>query len=250
MEQHYILGIKVTSATMDEIHSEMTRIIQSGKTGFVLSANVHGVNLARSRPWLQDFFRRADIVHIDGAGVILAGRYLGLSLGPRLTWADWYIPMSEYLARQGHRLFLLGGPEGLARQAAERLQARIPDLNIVGTRNGFFEKHGPENDEVIRTINEARPDVVWVGMGMPLQERWILDNHERMNAKLYMICGQAFRYMAGWLGRSPKWFIDHDLEWLWMFFQNPRRGFIRYVWGNPVFLAHVIAEKMKKKSAG
>jgi N-acetylglucosaminyldiphosphoundecaprenol N-acetyl-beta-D-mannosaminyltransferase len=240
-----ILGLKVTSATLDEIHQAISRIVASGGPGFVLSANVHGFNLARENPWLADFYNQADLVHVDGSGILLAGKILGRKIeGGRLTWADWAWPLADYLAKEGHRLFLLGGPEGLAAEAAEKLVRHAPGLNVVGAHHGYFAKEGPENDRMVDLLNQAAPDVLWVGLGMPLQERWILDNHHRLNAKVYMVCGAAFRHMAGWLKRSPEIFIRLHSEWLWLLFQNPSRGLRRYLYGNPAFLYHVVLEKL------
>ncbi|MCP4710820.1 MAG: WecB/TagA/CpsF family glycosyltransferase, partial [Planctomycetes bacterium] len=156
---------------------------------------------------MADFFKKADIVHIDGVGIILGAKFLGHTVSDRLTWADWAWPLAKHFAMEGQRLFLLGGPDGLTREAAAKLKAHAPGLQIVGAYHGYFAKQGPENDSIIEMINQANPDVLWVGLGMPLQERWILDNYQRMNVKMYMTCGAGFKHMAGWLKRSPQWFI-------------------------------------------
>lgn len=243
MEQLDILGIKVTSATVAEINDAIDRIIASGKPGVILSANVYAVNLARRRPWLADFFKQADIVHVDGAGIIKGARLLGRDIAERITWADWVWPLSRHLADKGYRLFMLGGEKGVTDQAAEKLTAAVPGLQVAGTHHGYFPKQGPGNQEVIDKINQSGADVLWIGMGMPLQERWLMENQAALNVKLHMICGAAYKHMAGLLTRSPQWFIDHDMEWFWLLLQDPRRGAVRYLWGNPVFMFYVLLEK-------
>lgn len=244
MEQIKILRIKVTSAKIEEIHNEMDRLIATEDHSFVLSANVHAANLARRRTWLSDFFKKADLVHCDGVGIIMAVRLQGHKIPERITWADWAWPLSQHLANRGYRLFMLGGPEGLTEKAMARLRAHVPKLNVVGTHHGYFAKAGPENHSVIGIINRTSPDVMWVGMGMPLQEKWILENYPRLNVKLIMTCGAAFEYIAGTVSRCPQWMGDMGLEWLFRFMQNPRRMSKRYLWGNPVFLVDAILERL------
>lgn len=245
MRQLELLRIKVTSARMPEIHAGMDRIINRGGPGFVLSANAHAVNLARTRPWMRDFFKKADIVHVDGGGIILAAKALGYDIPERITWADWWRPLARHIAEKNYRLFLLGGPEGLADTAAGAVRAAVPGIRITGTCHGFFQKTGPENDHVIAAINQAAPDILWVGMGMPLQEKWVYNNYRHLNVKLYMICGSAYRYMAGLRSRAPRWMLDNHMEWIWMLFEEPRRGLRRYLAGNPLFLMQVLIESVK-----
>ncbi len=242
--QHYkILGVKVTCAFMQEVHDEISRIIEHDSLGFVLSSNIHGINHACNDPRLRDFYNHADMVPIDGHGVIWGGKIRGYNFYERLTWADWVWPLTDYITEKKYRLFLLGGPEGLTDKVALRLQAHAPELNIVGMHHGYFKKHGPENDAVIHQINDAKPNIIWTGMGMPIQEKWIMDNYQKLNVNVYMTCGGAFKHMAGLLKRSPRLFINLHMEWLWLLLQNPKRGYKRYLYGNPVFIFNVLLEK-------
>jgi N-acetylglucosaminyldiphosphoundecaprenol N-acetyl-beta-D-mannosaminyltransferase len=248
MRQLDILGIKITSATVAEIHDQLDRIVASGKPGIILSANAHAVNLARTRPWLARFFKQADIVHVDGGSIRLAARLWGHRIPERITWADWGWKLAGHFAAARYKLFLLGGPEGLAREAARGLLGAHPDLRVVGTHHGYFNKHDAENAAVVRAINEARPDIVWIGMGMPLQEQWLCDNHLKLHAKVFFVCGSAFKYMAGIRTRCPKWMQDHCLEWLWMLFEEPRRGLVRYLVGNPLFVLFALRSVLGNRS--
>ena len=135
MEQLEILGLKVTSATKLEINDVIDSIIAHGGKGFVLSVNVHAVNLARSRPWLIEFFKKADIGHVDGAGIILAAQWLGHHIPERLTWADWAKTLAEHFSKKGYRLFMLGGPNGLTAKAAD-IAPKTARAVIIG--NIFF----------------------------------------------------------------------------------------------------------------
>ena len=142
MEEIKILGIKVTSAKVWEIHQEISRIIDSGSQGFILSANIHGFNMARQMPWLADFYNNADLVHCDGAGIILGARIFGKRIPERITYADWGWPLVDYCVSQKHSLYLLGGPQGLAEEAAAKLNTHNNEIMIKGTCHGYFNKQG------------------------------------------------------------------------------------------------------------
>ncbi|MBD3314865.1 MAG: WecB/TagA/CpsF family glycosyltransferase [Chitinivibrionales bacterium] len=129
------------------------------------------------------------------------------------------------------------------------LFAANPALRIAGVHHGFFEKEGPENDRIIKLINDARPDILIVGLGMPLQERWIHDNYKRLAVKVYLTAGAAFEFLSGRTKRCPAWMGRAGFEWLFRFLLEPRRMAKRYLWGNPAFLAAVIAQKITGKDA-
>jgi len=245
MEKLKILGIKITPAEPQELHAEITRLIAQGGPGFVLSGNIHGINLARQLRWLADFYNQADLVRVDGAGVVLGARLLGHSIPKRLTWADWGWMLADYVAEKGHSLYLLGGPEGAASESADRLKQHAPGLKILGTQHGYFAKDGPENDEIINEINNCRPDILLVGMGMPLQESWLLKNYRQMDAKIFITAGAAFEFLSGSVKRCPKWMGDLGLEWLYRLSLEPKRMAKRYLWGNTVFFFHVLKERLR-----
>jgi len=244
MKEQKILGIKITPAEPQELHAEITRLIAQGGPGFVLSGNIHGINLARQLGWLADFYNRADLVRVDGAGVVLGARLLGHSIPKRLTWADWGWMLADYVAEKGHSLYLLGGPEGAASESADRLKQHAPGLKILGTQHGYFTKDGPENDEIINEINSCRPDILLVGMGMPLQESWLLKNYRQIDAKVFITAGAAFEFLSGSVKRCPKWMGDLGLEWLFRLSLEPKRMAKRYLWGNTVFFFNVFKERL------
>jgi N-acetylglucosaminyldiphosphoundecaprenol N-acetyl-beta-D-mannosaminyltransferase len=243
LESLPILGIKTTPATLSELNSEISRLVNQGGPCVVLSANVNGLNLAFKTPWLRDFYNEAQVVRIDGAGVVLGARILGRAIPPRQTWADWAWPMARHMAAEGLSLYLLGGLKGDAPAAARALTAVNPGLRIAGTHHGYFSKQGTENEAVVDEINRCRPDILVVGMGMPMQERWILDNRSRLRVKGFMTAGNAFQFIAGLTSRCPDWMAVHGLEWLYRFWREPRRMFRRYILGNPLFIVRVMAER-------
>lgn len=240
----YILGIKTTPAPVDDLHRAIAGLVDRGDAAHVLSANVHGLNLARRNPWLRDFYEAAELVRVDGAGVVLGFRLLGRRIPARLTWADWGWLLARFCASRGLSLYFLGGLQGAAAEAAERLREHAPGVMILETRHGYFEKTGRENEEVIEAINRSGADILIVGLGMPLQEKWLQANAGRLEVPVRMTCGAAFEYLAGWKQRCPEWMGRLGLEWLYRLGQEPRRMFKRYIWGNSVFLFNVVRQKL------
>lgn len=214
----------------------------------VLYANVHGINLAQNDPWLKELYRSADLVYCDGSGVRLAARLLGHGIPPRLTAADWLWDLAARWEESGRSMYFLGSRPGVAERAARRLRTRFPDLRILGTHHGFFDKSrdADQNRHVIESINRVRPDLLCVGFGMPLQERWLLENREDLEARVVVNLGAIFDFVSGDVPRAPAWMTTRGLEWFGRLLLEPQRLWRRYVLGNPVFLARVFASRLRR----
>jgi N-acetylglucosaminyldiphosphoundecaprenol N-acetyl-beta-D-mannosaminyltransferase len=247
VERVDVLGVPVDPVTVDELHQRIRTFVQTGARATVLHANVHAVNLACRHAWLARIFREADLVFCDGAGVQFGARLLGRRLPARITYADWMWQLAAWCEAQDLSLFLLGARPGVADQAAARLRARHPRLRIVGTHHGFFDKSpgSAETLDVIARLNAARPDLVIVGFGMPLQEQWTHAHRARIDAPVVLTGGAAFDYVSGRLRRAPTWMTNHGLEWLGRLAIEPHRLMGRYVAGNPLFLARVLRERLR-----
>jgi N-acetylglucosaminyldiphosphoundecaprenol N-acetyl-beta-D-mannosaminyltransferase len=139
------------------------------------------------------------------------------------------------------KIFLLGDEEHVLSKAAELMHIKHPGLQLVGTHHGFFKRSGPENDAVVRKINELSPDILLVGMSMPIQEFWIEENFNRLNARTFVPVGAAFRWYCGIEKRPPKWVTDNGFEWLARLVQHPAKLFGRYVIGNPLLIFRVLS---------
>ncbi|MBA3473887.1 MAG: WecB/TagA/CpsF family glycosyltransferase [Rubrobacter sp.] len=182
---------------------------------------------------------------------MLAARILGERIPERITYADWMWQLAAFAEREGLSLFLLGARPGVAERAAVRLRERHPDLKIAGVHHGYFERavEAPENEAVVAEINAARPDLLLVGLGMPLQERWLLQNWDRLDASVALTGGAVFDYVSGELKRGPRVLTDNGFEWLARLFIEPRRLWRRYVLGNPLFLARVLKQRLTEESS-
>jgi N-acetylglucosaminyldiphosphoundecaprenol N-acetyl-beta-D-mannosaminyltransferase len=135
----------------------------------------------------------------------------------------------------------------VADKAAANLKARYPDLRIVGTHHGYFDKTQgcAENEAVIEQINTVKPNILIVGFGMPLQERWLMENWDRIDANVALTGGAVFDYVSGELRRAPRWMTENGLEWLGRLIIEPRRLWKRYLIGNPIFLWRVLKQRLR-----
>lgn len=243
-----VIGVPVDPVTVDQLHERILAFIRTGKRATVLHANVHAINLAWKHAWFAQILREADLVFCDGAGVRLGARLLGQQLPARITYADWMWRLAGWCASQRLSLYLVGGEQGVAAIASDRLRTRHPGVTIAGTHHGYFDKAhgGPATRAVLEAINAVRPDIVVVGFGMPLQEQWVHDNRARIDAPVVLTAGAAFDYVSGRLHRAPAWMTEHGLEWLGRLIIEPRRLMARYVIGNPLFLARVLRARLRQ----
>lgn len=241
-----ILGIKIHPLRVSELHERIEEIIQARRKELVLNVNTNCINLAWENTWMRKFLNSATVVFCDGAGVMLGARMLGHHIPQRITYADWAWQLAEFAEPHGFTFFFLGASPSVAEKAAARLKERFPKLQIVGVHHGYFEKirGSAENEAVIQLINGVRPNILIVGFGMPLQERWLMENWDCIEANVALTGGAVFDYVSGELRRPPRWMTEHNLEWLGRFIIEPRRLWRRYLIGNPLFLWRVLKQRL------
>ncbi|MEZ4736421.1 MAG: WecB/TagA/CpsF family glycosyltransferase [Caldilineaceae bacterium] len=250
-EKAYILGTQLSLYDNQQMLAYIRDAVQHQQKVTILSGNVYSFNLAFEQEWLRAFFNQANIVRLDGAGVRLGGQLLGYRPPTRMTWADFAWELAEFAEQHGFTLYFLGARPGVAQRAAERLTARFPNLQIVGTDHGYFNKEpgSTESTQVIQKLNQAKPQIVVIGFGMPVQERWLSHYRNQINAEVVMTGGAVFDYISGELQRAPRWMTDHGMEWLGRLLIEPRRLWKRYILGNPLFFWRILmykAEQLQK----
>ncbi len=247
-----VLGVGVDPVTVDELHAEVLRLAREDGLSLMLNANAHCLNLCYRDRVLRDFLNRADVVFCDGFGVKVAAWLLGERIPERITYADWAWRLAALAEAEGLSLYFLGARPGIAAKAARKLEERHPDLKISGARHGYFDHApgSPENTAVVREINAQEPDILLVGLGMPLQERWLMENRRNLNARLALAGGAVFDYVSGELRRGPRLLTDNGFEWLARLLIEPGRLWRRYLLGNPLFLARVLRQRFGARSPG
>ncbi len=239
-----VLGVGVDLLTVAELHAEIARLVRDGRLGLVLNVNAHCLNLCYEDPALRSSLNGADVVFCDGAGVMLAARILGGHIPARITYAAWIWRLADFAAAEGFSLYFLGAQPGVAQEAAKRLRERYPGLRIVGVRHGYFDHSAgsAENEAVLEGINATAPDILLVGLGMPLQERWLSQNRHRLDARVALSGGAVFDYVSGRVLRGPPILTERGFEWLARLLHEPRRLWRRYLLGNPLFLSRVLRQ--------
>jgi len=235
-----MLGIEVDALTTSELSDLVSDAILSGRKKIVANHNLHSLYLFHHDPQLRNFFRTADTVHVDGMSLVNLGRVLGYALLPkhRITYLDWLPQLMAQGEKRGWRFFYLGGGPGIAEEAARRLRLMHPSL-VLQTYHGYFDRKGLENQEVLEYLAACRPDVLLVGMGMPIQEQWILENLEHIPAHVILTAGAFFDYIAGVIPVPPRWSGRFGVEWLFRLAAEPRRLWRRYLW-EPWYVAGLV----------
>lgn len=242
-----LLGVTIDPLSLQDLLGRIEQALRANQRLLIANVNTHALNLAAEHPDFRTFLNRADIVFCDGIGVRLGAWLTGQRLPHRYTPPDWIDELCRRCRDGGHSLFLLGAKPGVAEKAAGILAARWPGLTIAGAQHGFFDKTPGafDNERVVAQINEARPQMLLVGFGMPLQEEWLDANWPRLDVNVALTVGALFDYVAGEVPRSPRWMTDHGLEWLGRLLIEPRRLWRRYLVGNPLFLWRALGQRAR-----
>jgi len=242
MPKGNILGVNLDIIDRNGLHEAIGLTVAHGGKDVYAYANIHAINLAQQLPRFKAFLNSAHVVYCDGEGVRLGARLLGFSLPPRVVLTYWAWELCAFCVERGYSVFFLGAHDSVIQRAAGNAARRFPLLKIRGCHHGYFDKQGPENEAILRMINDAAPDILLVGFGMPLQEDWIDTNQARLNVRAILPAGSLFDYMSGTKSIAPAWMANHGLEWLYRLMQEPGRLWKRYLIGNPLFFFRVFLQ--------
>ena len=238
-----ILGLEVVNNQPVELLDALFTGIVAGKKGHVLvCANPHSVVMAKRDERFFSALQSADTVVPDGSGIILASRILGGRIRQRITGFDVFAGLCQRMNdARGMSCFFLGSSQQNLELIREKFSKEYPHVKIAGAFSPPFksEFHLDDNQAMVETINKARPDVLWVGMSAPKQEKWIQQHRDQLDVKFIGAIGAVFDFYVGTVKRSSTWFLDHGLEWLPRLLQQPRRLWRRMVISAPLFLFDV-----------
>lgn len=240
-----LLGVRVDDITGSEIVAHVVESVRRGARTYVVNANAHLLTLARHHDWLPPFYERANIAFCDGAGVQLAAWARTGERPHRTTPPEWVDTIARQLAPEGRTVFWLGGSEEAVSKAAQKFE-RETGLRSVGHHNGFFDHRAgsEDNKALVARINAASPDILLLNMGMPLQERWLYDHWDQINARVAITAGALVDHAAGRVRRPPRWVSDIGFEWAVRLAVEPRRLWRRYLLGLPRFVGLVLREAL------
>jgi N-acetylglucosaminyldiphosphoundecaprenol N-acetyl-beta-D-mannosaminyltransferase len=215
--------------------------------------NPHSYAVALEDQAFVKALRSADWLIPDGVGVVLAGRVLGASIPQRVTGSDIFYGLHQRMnATGGYSVFFLGASEETLALIRARMAVDYPAIRVAGTYSPPFkpEYSAAELDEMIAAVNAARPDVLWVGMTAPKQEKWIFQNLHRLDVKFAGAVGAVFDFYVGKVKRSHPAFQELGLEWLPRLLRQPVRLWRRTVVSAPIFVWHVVRQAVRRQDQG
>ena len=243
-EQVNVCGVLIDAVDIPRARDEITRWITERTQHYVCVTGVHGVMESRADAELREIHNHSGLTTPDGMPMVWAGRWAGNRTIRRVYGPDLMLSVCERAAERGWSSYFYGAGEGVADQLAEKLSERFPGLKVVGTYSPPFRPLTADEDEdIVRTINAAAPDLIWVGLSTPKQERWMAAHAGRLNAPVLLGVGAAFDIHAGLLRQAPRIFQRTGLEWLFRLVMEPRRLWRRYLYNNPAFLMAIVRQR-------
>lgn len=232
-----ILGVGVSAIDMAMAVDEIGNWVASSERHYVCVTGVHGIMESQRDPDLKAIHNASGLTTPDGMPLVWLGRRAGAGWMRRVYGPDLMLAVCEQAAAMGWTSYFYGGKDGVADLLAQRLTAKFPSLLVVGTYAPPFRPLTAEEDEqIVQTINAAAPDLVWVGLSTPKQERWMAVHRDRLAAPALLGVGAAFDIHAGQLRQAPPWIQRNGLEWFYRLYREPRRLWRRYVSVIPRFL--------------
>ena len=235
-----ILGVRYDNLLRSEaLTRSLSFVKQSGKSN-IFFLNLDCLRQACRDPEYRAILNEAALVLPDGIGLELATRIFGGRMKDNCNGTDFSPVFIKAAAEQRTSFFLLGGREGVAEKAADRLRERVPGVHIAGTYSGYFESES----EMIDQINASGADVLLVAMGVPLQEKFIARHRAALNPRLCFGVGALLDYLSDTIPRAPQWMIRLHFEWLWRIFIEPRRMICRYLIDGVGFFINLLLSRL------
>lgn len=225
MQKVNILGVKVSKHSVDSASELVCRYIRNGdRKKCIYTPNSEIIMVAYRDREFSDVLNSADMLLADGIGVVYASKIVGNPISERAAGYDTACEVLRKLAPYGARIYLFGSAEGVALKAGEEICKRYPGIEIAGVSNGYFDDE--REKEIIKDINDKKPDVLFVCLGAPKQEKWIHKHKDELDFGVAMGIGGSLDVFAGTVKRAPEFYQKHGIEWLYRLIKQPKR-FIR-----------------------
>ena len=214
-----VMGLKFDSMTMNEALSRAEALLRGEKAAYVVTPNAEIAYEALHDVQLREMLNGADLMLPDGAGVVLASKLLRTPVKQKVAGVDFAAGLLGILERNGQSLYLLGGKTGIGELAAQKMLEAHPQLRIAGIADGYFQDEAP----VIAKINASGADALFVCLGAPKQERFMVQHQQELHVHLMAGLGGSLDAFAGTVQRAPAWMIRLNLEWLYRLIREPKR---------------------------
>jgi N-acetylglucosaminyldiphosphoundecaprenol N-acetyl-beta-D-mannosaminyltransferase len=245
-----VLGLPIAMTDYSEAMDVMDGMIARREQGWLCAVAVHAVMVAQSDPEMRRALVDATLTVPDGMPLVWASNMLGEDLPNRVYGPELMERYSERCVARGHRVWLYGGrDQGSLVQLALSMRRDYPGIQIVGGYSPpFRDLTEEEEDALAKQINSSKPDVLWVGIGVPKQEKWMARMRERVEVPVMCGVGAAFDFHDGRISQAPRWMQERGLEWTYRIVQEPRRLLPRYLYYNPRFLAAFARQMARERS--
>lgn len=242
----YLMERRITCMTIPSIVKAIHAASKEGRRITIANYNIHSFNLSMQLPWYYHFLQTSEIVNCDSVGILKAIDYMGLKL-PLDYRASYTLLMPEVLQKcneEGFSVFLLGTKPKTLSAALANLKHQYKNAKFYG-HHGYFNKEDAEqNQAVVKKINQVKPNILIVGMGMPVQEKWVYKYRNQLDVNAIMLGGAVIDRLAGTVPDCPKALSNIGLEWLYRLLHEPKRLAARYLLGNPAFALQIALGKL------
>lgn len=231
MKRMKFLNIEINNVTIDEAIEAIDELIRNKNNSYVITPNVDHVVKVEYDSEFKEIYDNADLILTDGMPLVWISNILKTPIKERVSGSDIFPLTCKLASEKGYKVFLLGAKEGVALMAAEKLKDKYTNLNICGTYSPSFgfEENCNEVENIIKIVNEAKPDILAVGLGAPKQEKFIYKYKDKLNVPVSLAIGASIDFEAGVMKRAPRWMRKAGLEWLYRLIQEPRRMAKRYL---------------------
>ncbi|MDR5709090.1 MAG: WecB/TagA/CpsF family glycosyltransferase, partial [Armatimonadota bacterium] len=248
-------GVEVSSLMSSLNAYRMSEVLDlvahalSSHRGYIVTPNTDHVVRYHRDPAFRKAVDGAWLRLADGMPVVWASRLVGNPLPERVAGSDLLPELCRLAAERAYSVFFLGGRAGVARQAAENLKSRYRGLKVAGTYTPVegFAQDPYDQEAAVEAVNRTEPDILFVGLGSPVQELWVHRNWDRLRVRVAVCCGAALDYAAGTQPRAPWWMRRAGLEWLWRLVHEPRRLWRRYLVDDLAFFGLVLQAVWAKR---
>jgi len=239
-----LAGVSYDNLTVQRALDRAIALVRNGACEQIFFLNLDCLRIAQTDSVYRDILNAAALVLPDGVGLRLATRIFGATMSANCNGSDFSPLLLRELAQRGHGCFFLGGREGVAERAAERVAGSIAGLRVVGTHGGYFT----DDASVVRMINASGAAVLFVAMGAPRQEKWIARNRSELRPVLCLGVGALFDYLSGAVPRAPRRVRALSLEWAWRVALEPRRMVSRYILAGLPFMFQLVRIRLRSRS--
>jgi N-acetylglucosaminyldiphosphoundecaprenol N-acetyl-beta-D-mannosaminyltransferase len=238
-----ILGVGVTPLNLMQTVEILEKWRAEGRREYVCCTSVHGLVEAQRDPEIRSALNRSGLTTEDGMPLVWWCQHSGYSDAGRVCGSDLLLAMCERAPRHGHRHYFYGGSPRVVEALVSRLERRFPGFVVAGYRSPPFRPLSQEEDDAdVQAINETRPDFVWVGLGFPKQDKWMVQHLGKIQAAALLGVGAAFDFVAETKPRAPLWMQRSGTEWLFRLMTEPRRLAGRYLVYNSIFVARALQQ--------